>query len=668
MQPKKTRLEQLSRGGDILRHKLNLLQTNIGAIIAPAALAGAVSYVGSAWLLAGKAWPLYWKYNLARLVPDFAGLSFHPALAINGLVPADFLTRFGGVYHSTFWFTSFIAGAIAGAAAYFTGRSVQKKFIEQAEELKDVHLRGSSVESKEQLTERVEAMWAQEAEKSKQSGQVLPHKYFLAGVPLPPRLAQRNILVTGGMGSGKSVAIFDLADQVAASGKTMVIYDKVTEFARYYYREGHDIIFNPFDSRFPGWNLFNEISQIYEFDQMAEYLIPTTDNAGGTGDYFKSTARTVFSSIMQRLWEEGKRTNEDLCRAVFETGQEDLYEWLKGTPAESLLNPESKGTGGGGVLTTLTDSVKVLRYVPSGNFSLKKFIREGGDRRLLITSKEEVHPILQPLTAMAMNVLYTTVMAGREVPHDKYWFFIDEFASLGKLPVFSTAVTEARKYGAVAVVGAQDVAQFDAMFGKDKSGTIISNLQNQLLLRVKEAETAERYSKMIGSGEFNEQSEGLSWGSNSAKDGASLNISRKEKRAVLASEIMLLPDCTGFMTVAGNFNTAKVSYAPKARAVNHGAEGWMPRADLELDATPPQQDEASSPLQPASADEIVNAFDGAPQEEAGPDETANTNSASSLETALSYLQVSQPEPVAQDTQAKAAEGAPENNRPKRKLL
>ncbi len=390
----------------------------------------------------------------------------------------------------------------------------------------------------------------------------VPHKYSLAGVPLPTNLTQRNILVTGGMGSGKTVAIFELCDQVAAAGKTMVVYDKLTDFARHYYRDGHDVIFNPFDARFPGWSVLNEIGHVGDCDWLAECLLPANENAGGAGDYINSNARTVFSSILQRLLTEGKRGNDDLCRAVFETSPQELYELLKDTPAESVLAPENKGTNG--ALTTLQNSLQVLRYVPAGDFSLKKFIHEGGDRRLFITSKEDFHPILQPLIATVVSFLYTTVTAGEEVAYDKYWFVLDDLASIGKLPVFATALPEAHKFGAVSVVSVQDLEQFDAIFGKDTSSPAVRNWPNQLVLRVKEAETAERYSQLIG---------------------VSLN---KEQRAVLAREIMVLPDCTGFVAAAGNFNTAQVSYAPKPRAVNHGAQGWLPRADLKLDTTLPQ--------------------------------------------------------------------------------
>lgn len=603
MSDKTATVERFVRGGQVELHALSMLGKNLEAVFIPAAIAGIAGYASVASVMAGKAVKLYWLYNAARLA-DTLMLGNLPLLSIKGYVPAEFLREFQQVYDKTFLFTTYAALAAGVAAAYFVGKAVLKRFYKRAESFKDEHLRGVQIQTQAQLIEKVEQAWFDAGKKAKEGGYKLPNKYTFAGVPLPPGMAQRNILATGGMGSGKSVAIFDLADQVASAGKTMVVYDKVTEFASYYYREGKDVIFNPFDGRFPGWNLFSEISEIYEFDQIAAYLIPMSDKESGTGEYFKGAARTIFSCILQKLYEENKRTNEALCKAIFETGQEDLYNWLKGTPAESLLNPESKGTGGGGVLTTLTEAVKVLRYIPSGDFSLKKFIREAGDWRLFITSKEEVHEVLKPLTAMSMNLLYTAVMSGEQVKEDKFWFFLDEFKSMGKLPVFANAVTEARKYGAVSVVGAQNVAQFVELFGKESARTIRSNLQNQLILRVSDEETQESYSKLIGSGEFEEQSNGMSWGSSNNRDGESVNVARKERRAVMASEIKMLPDCTGFLQLAGKFDIAKVEYKPRSRDVI--AKGWMPRDDLKLQppkAKPGEAKEKESALSESTVDD-----------------------------------------------------------------
>lgn len=594
--------ENLGNGVDVELHNYGKVGKAISTIAGTGLVAGAAASLLALRLMTPDSWPLYWRYNVARLA-DALALGNNRLLDIAGRVPADFVSEFGQVYHDTFFVRTPIGIAVGAAVGYYAARWLARRAAERNVELEqDEFLRGVQDQTKEELVAKVEAEWAAAEAKAKAEGYALPNKYTFAGVPLPPGMAQRNILATGGMGSGKSVAIFDLADQVAAAGKTMIVYDKVTEFASYYYREGIDIIFNPFDARCPGWNLFSEISHVYEFDQMAAYLIPTNEKASGTEDYFKSAARTIFACILQKLWEEGRtnparRTNEALCRAIFETGQDALYVWLKGTPAESLLNPDSKGTGGGGVLSTLTEAVKVLRYVPSGDFSLKDFVRQAGDRRIFITSKEEVHEIVKPLTAMAMGILYTTVMAGEQVHEDKFWFFLDEFKSMGKLPIFPTAVTEGRKYGAVACVGAQNTMQFEAMFGKETAVSIRSNLQNSLILRVADHETQETYSKEIGAGEYDEHSSGISWGLSANKDGSSINTARKERRQVLASEIKKLPDRTGFLQLAGEYDAARVSYDYKKRKVI--AAGWMPRSNLALATSAPA--EAAAPAATSAA-------------------------------------------------------------------
>lgn len=597
-----SKLERFTRGGEVERHKLNMLLANITALGTAAGIAGVAGSGIAAKLASGAAWPLYWRYNLARLA-DTVGLGDMSLLAIQNYTPAAFVQTFGKAYHAEFLLTTPVAAlsgvGLAGAVLAFA----YLRFLKRDATFKDKHLRGKKVLSQQEL---IEFMREHNAKTLSSFENVPPEQrpgqYVFCGVPLPAGMLQRNVLATGGMGSGKSVALFLLVDQLAKYGRSLVIYDKVGEFTAQYYRgeDSGDVILNPFDARFPkGWNIFNEIKDIPDFDMLATYFIPKKDGADDTGAYFKSTARTVFSAILQKLWDEGltepsKRTNESVCHAIYEMGQDKLYEWLRGTPAEPLLNPDSKGSGGGGMLTTLGDAVYVLKYIKSGPFCMREFVSEearrpGHGRRLFVNSTEDFAEILKPFTSLMMSLAYKNWMKQDLVRYERVGFVIDEMASLGSLNVLKNAVTEARKFGVATIIGAQNVAQFDEMFGKDAAKTIRSNLQNYILLRVADEETAESYSKQIGVEELDEQSDGISFGSAEQRDSGSINTQRKERRLVLASEIQTLPDMSGFLQLAGEIPIARVAYSWKDREPR--PEGWQPaggfvKRDLALGSAP----------------------------------------------------------------------------------
>ena len=56
--------------------------------------------------------------------------------------------------------------------------------------------------------------------------------------------------------------------------------------------------------------------------------------------------------------------------------------------------------------------------------------------------------------------------------------FLDEFGDLGELTNLVDLMKLGRSKGAAAVLGAQDVADIDSIYGKDRSRTILGNAQN----------------------------------------------------------------------------------------------------------------------------------------------------------------------------------------------
>lgn len=650
-------------GEQHLLHQIEMWWEKKGPLIGVATIVSVVSFLLTSWILAGRSWSLFIQYNLARVfdwlpylgstIFIFGGETSHNAQWV--------IFNFEKTYHAQFFLTLPVSLVASAASFYLLWKQWQKFTTAHGHEaLKEKFIRGVRLIEQKELIQQVEQMWDKAKEQYAKDGRKLPNKYTFAGVPLPPGMAQRNILATGGMGSGKSAVIFDLMKQVADAGKTMIIYDKTGGFVERFYRPGIDIIFNPFDARFcspglgpdgkelPGsWSVFNEISHTYDFMQMAHYLMPGSEKGNDSSQYFENSGRTTVSCVKEVLLRRGQGTMAALRQVLFFSEIREMYELVKGTEAAKLINPDGKGNGADGIPATIQNALQVLKYIPDGdNFSLKEFIREGGDRRLFIVSKEEVHPILQPLTAMALNILYKTVMSQEEVPYDKYWFFIDEFASLGKLPVFKEAVTEARRYGAVSVVGAQSTLQFDQMFGKEMGQVIMANLQNYLILRVADAETQEAYSKKIGVGEVWERSEGISVGASTNKDGSSFNHARKERRAVLPSEIGMLADMQGFLKLAGDFNPAKVSYSyPNCPVVS---EKIIWREGLSLDTI--HEDQKNLPKVP----DVAVMPDGSV---VGSEGEASSGSSDSLFSALGLLEDSgtEAEPAPQDTEAESFE-------------
>lgn len=562
------KLNELLRGIEVLKHRVAMAVADAGTYVGYTATAGAITAGITARVLAGEDWFLFWRFQAARFL-DLVGLGNVKSLAIARQTPAAFLQDYSYTYHDTFMLTLPVSVLAGLGAMGVVGVYAYKQARKTAAEFKTKHLRGARIVAQTELVAAVQKFNAQAAERWADKPEAeRPLELPFCGVPVPMGMAQRNFLFTGGMGSGKSVGIFNLADRVGAAGRFMLVYDKTTEFTRQYYRGAeYDVILNPLDMRFPGWSILNDIESPADCEQAAAAFIPK-QKEGQSGDaYFQDGPRLVISSIFQKLISQGFRRNEDICRVAFEFTPAQLHAWLvPGSPAANLIDPEGKGNGGAGILTSMQLALNVLRYVPDGDFSLRKTIRAAGDKRVFINSNEATIDTLRPFNALALTLGVRHIMSGPEVSYDRFWLFADEIASLGSMPVLKSAITEGRKYGLVQVYGAQNAAQFVELFGKDAAKTVRSNLGNFVILRVTDEETAKMYSDLLGDEEQDEQSQNISFSAQGERgDSEGVSTQRKQRKLVLPSEIQTLPDMCGFVKVAGDFAVAKVQFSYKDR-------------------------------------------------------------------------------------------------------
>lgn len=573
MRKSRTAFEDFLRGGEVFRHRMGMLFANLGLALIVAIVVAIVT----AWLLA-----------LATMSPDQRALAgyYVPARtaqifglgksrmlardveiagqALPDATPDEIVLLLRRAYerHAALrvWLI-FFASVGAFGTTLFLLPSFWRRFGQKL--VRDEFRRGARVVEAQEIEKLVLARHESH--------------YRFCGVPIPSGYEMRNFLATGSMGSGKSVALLDLAEQVAERGRKMVIYDKVGEFTEVFYRPERDVILNPFDTRSVHWNVFREIRAIYDFDVLAAALIKDAKNSTGNDQFFKAGARALFAAVLNRLHQDGQTQTKVLARTLLKTPAEELAKLVEGTPAEAFITPKAAQQAGG-VVAELVGALIALQYVEEGDFSIREWIARDDDSRLFITSNELVHDALRPLLSMWLEIALRAAMALPRTREDRIWFFIDEMPSLGALDILKQSLVEARKFGVVHVLGVQNVAQIRDAFNKDVAQVLRANLQNFLVLRVSDEETAEAYSKLLGSFEQDERDETVSFGDSSSRDGSATQISRKEVRLVMPSELQRLPDCTGYLQVAGAWPLAKVSYKPVSR--DKVAEPYMQRPDL----------------------------------------------------------------------------------------
>ena len=409
----------------------------------------------------------------------------------------------------------------------------------------DRFIRGASLVTGKQLKAKMEAR-----------SDVSP--YSFAGVPIRAKAETLHTAIVGAQGTGKSQQFFAIMKQVRARGMRMFVYDPTGEFTAAFYREGKDILMNPLDARSPNWNVWNEVSTDYHYDNLANGLIP---EPAGYDPFWALAGRMVFKDAVKVLGAQGRRTNRALYESIAKSNLDQLYELLKGTAGATYVDPVSERTGMS-LKMTVQNQLESFRFLhdEGEKFSIRDWVHQESDSWMFITARESMREALKPVLTMWIDIAIKAVLDLDPIHRERLWFSIDELPTLQKLDILKLALTNTRKYGLCMILGIQNLSQLYEIYGENLARTIISGCQTKLLLRVTDASEAKLLAELIGPAEFMQKEESVSYGLAAERDGVSISARRVMRDIVLSSEILTLPDMTGYLLTPGDYPAARVSF------------------------------------------------------------------------------------------------------------
>ncbi|MDD3609423.1 MAG: type IV secretion system DNA-binding domain-containing protein [Halothiobacillaceae bacterium] len=374
-----------------------------------------------------------------------------------------------------------------------------------------------------------------------------PSGIAFGGVELPKNALFKNLLAVGGSGSGKSQAIMHTLDSLRNAKKRAIVYDPTGEFTAIYYRPGIDVILNPADKRSEGWNLFADLRREADIEFLAQQFIP--DPKGGD-PFWSNSARTVLTDVIKYCAANSKSV-PDIYSVAAKTPLHELHEILKSVNGNGaqLINPETAKTSQsirGQIVSS--PGLRFLQHFAEGGFSIRDFVRQEGDSWLFISSSASIHEIIKPYISVFLSIALNEAM---DVPRDDLhlFFALDELASAGKIQSLDVALTQSRKYGISTMVGIQNIQQLTQVYSKEAMSIFIGGLQNKLILKTDEDETAKKLAEILGKEEVIEKSESVSFGVESVRDSSGVSSRRAERYLVMPAEIARLKPLEGFLKV-----------------------------------------------------------------------------------------------------------------------
>jgi hypothetical protein len=246
----------------------------------------------------------------------------------------------------------------------------------------------------------------------------------IAGQAVPEGDETRHFRIVGSTGAGRGTAIREILAGGLTRGDRAVIADPDGEYLRRLYKpERGDVILNPFDPRAARWDLFAEIEQPHDADQLALALIPDTE---GLDRNWRGCARTLMASVLRQLHCTGERDLRVLHWLLAMAPAVELRHLLEPTSAAPILARDN-----GKLFDSLRSMGSALmapiehltRQISGRKVSVRKWIREGKGALFLPYRAREVATLRGLISAWA-RIAILEALGGEEMDR-RLWFVVD---------------------------------------------------------------------------------------------------------------------------------------------------------------------------------------------------------------------------------------------------
>jgi len=384
----------------------------------------------------------------------------------------------------------------------------------------------------------------------------------LGGRPIAAEDETKHFKLIGTTGTGKTTAIQEILSTTLARGDRAVIADPDGGYLRRFYaRSRGDVVLNPFDKRSVKWDLFSEIRNSYDVDQLARSLIPDHEGADRS---WRGYARTLFSSVTRQMYEAGETDMGELYRLLVAADVKELRTLVCGTAAQPFLD-EHNSRMFDSIRSVTSSAVGALDFIvqqKSAQFSIRQWVSEEHPGVLFMPYKAgQIAALGSTISAWMRLAIFEAMDRDEEsTEHStddsrRLWFVVDELDALGQIDGLKDALARLRKFGGRCVLGFQSIAQVSSTYGQGDAHTIVENCGNTLILRCSASEgggTARFASQLIGDREVLRTS--VSRSRRLTELGGSISHSDHYhlEPALLPAQIEQLPDLTGYLKRASD--------------------------------------------------------------------------------------------------------------------
>lgn len=365
-----------------------------------------------------------------------------------------------------------------------------------------------------------------------------------------------NIFVGGAQGTGKTVFITPIIQQVIERDERAFIYDEKREFTALFFKQTSSILIAPWDRRGTPWNISADAKNAVSAQLIAERLIPDSNDP-----LWANGARMIFSGGIQILNCTKKQWGWAELAEILSLDEVTLNTQLKQhyPRAARFITEKSKTTqsffaqllGSLGWIYTLAEA---WPNAYQNGFSITSWAQQSGTDKpvILVQADKRYKDIGAPIANALIALMTSTILAQTNTPKRELWLFIDELANLPKNDSLLEWMSLGRSKGCRVVAGTQSISQIQQIYTDHGADSLLNMFTIFASMRLGAAgETANYTAKAFGEREVERPT------SSAGPQGAPITNWHREKLPLVApSDLVHLPQAgksgaEGYLLIPG---------------------------------------------------------------------------------------------------------------------
>lgn len=417
----------------------------------------------------------------------------------------------------------------------------------------------------------------------------------IGNIPLVRDTETYNILFAGSPGTGKTQAIMRFLDRISERGDLALVYDtKGALLSRFMDSDRGDVLLNPLDRRSAPWSPWADLDKATHPQELVNAMIPESSRSES---FWHTAARVLLRETIMAQFNDPDRSVAELINTILNTSIDELRQLLRGTEAEPYLEDGLEKMRGS-IQSNLSTYLTPLRFLKasaggSGDLSIRDFIRthaDVGSRRrpwLWLTSQSDDHDAIQPLLSCWIGLAASAALSLPTNTDRRIWFILDEVGTLGHVAKLTKLVSVGREFGSAVVLGLQDPAQLETIYGHARMRTLLGVLSTKIVFRTDNYESSRWASEIIGEVEISEVTESARYDPGEPESDIHLSAQTRVKHLVMPTEVTNLPDLQCYVKLPGGLPVAR-TMLPDPRSFDrpYRQKGFEPSSNWSLCTSP----------------------------------------------------------------------------------